>query len=44
MIWKTEAKFQALFNLPTSPNYSVTNNGKSAVFHCFEKIELVQFK
>ena len=33
--WMTGAKFQALFNLATSSNYSITNYVKFSVFHFF---------
>ena len=38
LIWKTEAKLQALLNLPTSSNYSITNYSKFLVFHFFENV------
>ena len=37
-IWKTGAKFQALFNLATCSNYSITNYVKFPVFHFFERV------
>ena len=37
-IWRTGAKFQALFNLATYPNYSITNYDRILVFHCFENV------
>ena len=37
-IWRTGAKFQALFNLATCSNYSITNYVKIPVFHFFEKV------
>ena len=44
MIWRTGAKFQALFNLATCSNYSITNYVKIPVFHIFEKVNKGQLK
>ena len=37
-IWRTGAKFQALFNLATCSNYSIINYNKISAFHYFEKV------
>ena len=37
-ISKTGAKFQALFNLATCSNNSITNYVKIPVFHFFQKV------
>ena len=37
--WRTAAKFQVLFHLATSSNYSITNYVKFLVFHFFRKGE-----
>ena len=44
MIWRTRAKFQALFILTTSSNYSVTNYVKFPVFHFFERVNKENYK
>ena len=38
MIWRTGAKFQALFNLATCSNNTVNNYVTIPVFHFFEKV------
>ena len=43
-LWGTGAKFQALFNLATCPNYLITNYVKIPVFHFFEKVNNGQSK
>ena len=43
-IWRTGAKFQALFNLATCTSSSVTNYVKFPVFHFFEKVNKREFK
>ena len=43
-ILRTGAKFQALFNLPTYFNYSITNCVKILVFHFFGKLNKGQLK
>ena len=43
-IWRTEAKFQVLFNLATCLNYSITNYVKIPLFHVFEKVNKGQLK
>ena len=42
-IWETGARFQALFNLTTCPNYS-TKYPKIPVFRFFEKVHKGQLK
>ena len=44
MIWKTGAKSQALFNLETCFNYSITNYIKIPAFHLLEKVNKEQLK
>ena len=44
MIWRTGAKFQALFNLATCSNYSTTNYVKFQVFHFFERVNKWELK
>ena len=36
-IWRTGAKFEALFKLATCSNYSITNYVKFPMFYFFEK-------
>ena len=43
-IWRTGAKFQALFNLTTCSNYSMTNYVKFPVFHFFEMVNKGELK
>ena len=43
-IWRTGAKFQALFNLATCSNYSVTNCVKFPVFPFFERVNKGELK
>ena len=43
-IWRTGAKFQALFNLATCTNYSITNYITTLVFHFFVKVNKRHFK
>ena len=43
-IWRTGAKFQALFNLAVCSNYSITNYVKIPVYHFFEKLNKAQLK
>ena len=43
-IWRTRAKFQALFNLATCSNYSITNYVTTPVFHFFVKVNKRHFK
>ena len=38
------ARFQVLFNLATSPNYSITKHANIPVFHFFEKVNKQQLK
>ena len=44
MIWRTGAKFQALFNSATCSNYSTTNYVKIPVFYFLEKVNEGQLK
>ena len=44
MIWRTWAKSQALFNLATCSNYSITNYVKFPVFHFFERLNKEELK
>ena len=44
MIWRAGAKFQALFNLATCSNYSITNCVKFPVFHFFERVNKGEIK
>ena len=37
LIWKTGGMLQALLDLPTTSNYSITNCRKFPVFHSFWK-------
>ena len=43
-IWRTGAKFQALFNLANCSKYSITNYVKFPVFHFFESENKGQLK
>ena len=43
-IWRTGAKFQALFNLAACSNYSVTNYVKFPVFKFFERVNKGELK
>ena len=43
-IWRTGAKLQALFNLVTCSNYSMTNYVKFPVFHFVERVNKRELK
>ena len=43
-IWRTRAKFQALFNLATCSNYSITSYVMFPVFHFFERVNKGELK
>ena len=43
-IWRTEATFQAFFNLAACSNYSTTNYVKTPIFHFFEKVNKEHLK
>ena len=43
-IWRTRTTFQALFNLATCSNYSITNYDRILVFHYFENVNKEHLK
>ena len=43
-IWRTGVKFQALFNLATCSNYSITTYVKYPLFHFFERVNKGELK
>ena len=44
MIWRTRAKFQALFHLVTCSNYSIINDVKFAVIRFLENVNNKELK